>query len=473
MGRFRLVVAALAAVVVSACSSSTTGSTDPPTPEPTFTAAPGAPSPGAAVASPSWPGYHADNARTGAVPGVASLSRLGRAWTANLGAAVRGQPVIDDGRIVAATEGNRVVGLDPASGDVLWSASLGAPLTDIDHVIGCGNISPLGITSTPVVDTATHTVYVVGEVSDGGGRVHHQLAGFDVRTGARTLSREVDPPLPAGESAVTLLQRASLALANGRVYISYGGNSGDCGLYHGWIVGTRITGAADTVSFEVARDGAGGAIWEGGGAPAVDPAGNLYLSTGNANPDPPQGGPDPKKYTESVVKLTPRLQPLASYKDRVAGGDEDLATGNPVLLPDGEVFSVGKTDIAFVLRRSDLSLVAAIHGVCGSDPDGGPAYDRSRDVMFVPCRAGGIQVVHVRKHTLGPRLAGADSAPVLVGSTVWALDSTRGTLAGYRAADGSVSQTVRVGAEVPVFSSPSVGLGLLLVATTSGVTAFR
>lgn len=468
-----MAAAAVTVLAVAGCSAAGTTTGSSPTPAPTFTAAHDAPVPGASQVGSSWPGYHADDARTGAVAGTASLSRLTTAWTARLGAAVRGQAVVDDGRIIAATEDNRIVGLDPASGKLLWSASLGRPLLNIDQVIGCGNISPLGITSTPVVDTATHTVYVVGEVSDGVGTVHHELAGFDVRSGARTLSRDVDPPLPAGESAVTLLQRASLALANGRVYVSYGGHSGDCGHYHGWVVGTRISGAADTISFEVAPDGEGGAIWEGGGAPAIDRAGNLYVTTGNANPDPPQGGPDRKKYTESVVKLSPQLHPLASYKDRVAGGDEDLATGNPVLLPGGLVFSVGKTDIGFVLRRSDLSLVAAIHGVCGSDPDGGPAYDRTRELMFVPCRSGGIQVVHLHQRTLGPRLAGADSAPVLVGSTMWALDSTRGRLTGYRAADGSVTQSVRLGSDVPVFSSPSVGLGLLLVSTTTGVTAFE
>ena len=41
---------------------------------------------------------------------------------------------------------------------------------------------------------------------------------------------------------------------------------------------------------------------------------------------------------ESAVKLTPDLKPLASFKDTVAGGDEDLSTSNPVLLPDGTLF---------------------------------------------------------------------------------------------------------------------------------------
>ncbi len=419
-----------------------------------------------------WPGYHFDQARTGAVPAGASLARATRAWSADLGGAVYGQPLIADGKIIAATETNRVVALRPSDGTVLWSVSLGTPLTDVGSVAGCGNVDPLGITSTPVIDSATGIVYVVGEVASGSS-VHHQLEGLRIATGAVTLSENVDPPLPSGESPVHLLQRASLALANGRVYVSYGGNYGDCGSYHGWVVGVEKAGAARKISFEVASDGEGGAIWQSGGAPAVDAGGNLYVTTGNANPNPPEGGPDPKQFTESVVKLTPGLKPLASFKDTVAGGDEDLSTGNPVLLPDGTLFAVGKTDIGYVLRQSDLSQKAAIKGICGSDPDGGPAYDAATNRIFVPCRGGGIQVVDLTSGQAGQVLSGANSAPILIGTTLWAAQYPDGTLTEYDAASGTTLQSVSVGSSVPNFASPSTGLGLLLIGTTRGVTALR
>ena len=463
--------------MLTGCGSSATSSgptTSPSTAPPTTSPSTAPPTTIAATAgaTATWPGYHADLSRTAAVPASAPLDPARVAWTADLGAAVYGQPVVADGRIFAATEGDRVVALDPHDGKVLWSTSLGTPLTNVVSVAGCGDIDPLGITSTPVVDTATGTVYVVGEVSSGGGVVHHQLDGLNVDSGAVTVSDDVDPPLPAGEDAVNLLQRTSLAVANGRVYVGYGGNDGDCGDYHGWMVGVEQAGPADLVSFEVASDGQGGAIWESGGAPAIDAAGDLYVSTGNANPDPPLGGPDPKHYTESVVKLSPDLTPLASFKDRVAGGDEDLSTGNPVLLPDGDLFAVGKTDIGYVLRQSDLTQVAAISGICGSNPDGGPAYDATTNRVFVPCRSGGIQVVDLGTGAVGPRLDGANGAPILVGGDLWAAQYPEGTLTEYDAATGATLQTINVGSSVPTFTSPSTALGLLLVGTTSGVTAF-
>jgi hypothetical protein len=426
----------------------------------------------AGTADPDWLGYHADQARTGALASGPSFGSASVAWTAGLGGAVRGQAVSAGGLIVAATENNRVVALDPASGRVLWSDSLGTPLTNVASVAGCGNVDPLGITSTPVIDAASGTVYVVGEVSDGNGSVHHQLEGLDVKTGAVRLSEAVDPPLPAGERAVNLLQRASLALGNGRVYIGYGGNYGDCGDYHGWLVGVDETGPARLVSFEADPGGQGGAIWQSGGAPALDAAGDVYVTTGNSNPAP-GGSPDPEKYAESAVKLSPGLTPLASFKDQAAGGDADLSTGNPVLLPDGDLFTVGKTDIGYVLTQGTLSEVASISGICGSDPDGGPAYDQAANRMYVPCRGGGIQVVNLGTSTLGPRLPGADSSPVIIGGHVWALDHSTATLREWNAATGAALQAITLPAVIPIFSSPSVGAGLLLVPTSSGLIALR
>ena len=315
--------------------------------------------------------------------------------------------------MLAATETDRVVALDPRTGHVLWSRSVGTPQTGVPAAVGCGNIDPLGVTSTPVVDPTTHTVFVVGAVVDGG-RVHHRLVGLDVHSGAVRVSADVDPPLPPGQTPLHLLQRASLALGNGRVYVSYGGHIGDCGHYHGWVVGADTADPRQQVAFQVAPDGEGGAIWQSGGAPALDAAGNLYVSTGNANPDPPQGGPDPKRYTESVVELSPELRPLADYKDTTAGGDEDLSTGNPVLLPDGEVFAVGKTQTAFLLGARPAAALPRARDL-RQRPRRRPGLRPRHDRMFVPCRGGGLQVVDLGRAAAGPRLIGADSAPIVVG----------------------------------------------------------
>jgi polyvinyl alcohol dehydrogenase (cytochrome) len=428
-------------------------------------------------------GYHGDYSRTGAFAADPALDQLKQAWSVSLPGGVHNQPVFADNLVIVADESNHVSALDPSSGALRWQVSLGKPLTRVVHYAGCGDIDPLGITSTPVIDDTTDVVYVVGEVLTSPGHVQHKLEGIDIGTGHVVLSERVDPPLPHGESAIHLLQRASLALANGRVYIGYGGNDGDCGSYHGWVVGVNETGAKDLASFEVASDGQGGAIWQGGGAPAVDAAGDLYVTTGNANPDPPQGGPDPKKYTESVVKLSPTLTPLASFKDEIAGGDEDLSTGNPVLLPGGNVFSIGKTRVGYVLRQSDLTEVAAIPHICGSDPDGGPAYDATLDEMFVPCRDGGIQPVYLGSAgsasppngdapVVETRLSGANSAPILVGQNLWALSYQTNALFEYNTTTDAQLQSSSFSATIAHFETPAAVDGLLLVGTSHGLVAF-
>lgn len=466
-------VAAIALLALAGCGakgSATSASLARPQATASATSPRSAPSDGEVQ---QWPSYHYQQARTAQVPANARLDRATVAWRADLGAAVYGQPLVAGGRVVAATERNRVVALDPTDGSLAWSVSLGRPLTNVRATVGCGNIDPLGITSTPVIDTKTGVVYVVGEVSDGHGSVHHQLEGIDIDTGKVTLSVDADPPLPGGERAAALLQRASLALGGGRVYVAYGGNAGDCGTYHGWVVAVEVTNPAQRSAFEVAPGGAGGAIWESGGAPAIDTDGNVYVSTGNANPFPALGGPDREKYTESVLKLSPDLTPLASFKDITAGGDQDLATGNPVLLPGNRLFAVGKTDIGYVLRRGDLSKIAAIPGICGTDPDGGPAYDAATDRVFVPCRGGGIQVVNLSTQRVGPKLVGPNSAPILIGRRLWALAYPDGTLTEFDIDSGRTVQTLALGTAVPHFASPSTALGLLLVPTTSGVVALR
>ncbi|GAB3802209.1 hypothetical protein GCM10028798_18960 [Humibacter antri] len=417
--------------------------------------------------SPLWAGYHADQARTAEVAGsVPDPAR--RVWTAELGAAVYGQPVVLGDTVIVGTESDDVVALNRSTGRRLWSHRLGTPLTNVGGRAGCGNIDPLGITSTLAIDAELGEVFAVGEVANGGS-VHHRLVGLAIDTGRELLTENVDPPLPAGEQSIHLLQRAGLAIGSGRVYIGYGGNIGDCGSYHGWLVGASETKPGDLVSFEVARDGEGGAIWLSGGAPAIGGDGSVYVTTGNANPFPP--GRDRFEYTESVVKLSPGLKVLASFKDPTASGDEDLATGNPVLLPGGEVFAVGKTDAGYLLRASDLGRVATIRGVCSSDPDGGPAYDPTTKMLFVPCRGGGIQVIDLAKRMLGSRLPGANGAPIVVGDTVWAAQYPAGGLHGYTASSGTRRQTLATG-PLPTFATPSFAGGMLFLGTRTGVIAF-
>src|ERR1043166_6244142 len=58
-------------------------------------------------------------------------------------------------RIIVVTESNNAYALDAITGTVIWNRNVGAPVTS---GLPCGNISPLGITGTPVVDLASRSL---------------------------------------------------------------------------------------------------------------------------------------------------------------------------------------------------------------------------------------------------------------------------------------------------------------------------
>ena len=415
-----------------------------------------------------WTTFANGSSRLSVAGAQPSLDPIHIAWHASLdGNAVYAQPLISGGRVFVATEGDDVYALSARDGHVLWKENVGAPLEDVSSAAGCGDVDPLGITSTPVVDTATGTLYVVAEVSRGGSPpVGHRLFAIDVKSGRITRSTSADPPLPAGESPVYLLQRAALALGNGRIYIGYGGQFGDCGSYHGWVVGIGVNPGVATASFNVTPASSGGAVWQSGGGPSIDSAGNVFFTTGNT-----LGAPN-SPWAEAVVKVGAGLEspPLASFQDRTATDDEDLGTGEATLLPDGDVFAVGKTDRGYLLRQSDLGLVATVRGsVCGSDPDGATAYDAGTDSLYVPCRGGGLQQVNLATDSTGWHRGDVNASPILVAGELWALSYPGGTLQELDPATGTALQTVRLGTNVPNFSAPAAAGGLLVAGTSSGV----
>jgi outer membrane protein assembly factor BamB len=423
-----------------------------------------------AYATTSWSTYHASNSRQGFDTQEARLAPTTQAWRASLDGAVYGQPVVGNGLVYVGTENDTVYALSAHDGHAVWQRHVGNPLHNVGAAAGCGDIDPLGITSTLAIDPASGTVYVVAETAVGSGQgavVHHRLFGLNPSTGATVRSAAADPPIGANQSTVWLQQRGALAVANGRVYVPYGGLAGDCGNYHGWVVGVEEQGTGANVSYDATPHGQGGAIW-GPSGPAIDGAGNVYVATGNPN-NPQNPAIDD---SESAVKLGPGLNRLAAFRDTKATNDADLATNGITLLPGGLAFAVGKTDTGYLLNSSNLSLVAAIPNVCGGDPDGGNAYNSVTNTLYVPCRSGTIQPVDLTHHVATTAIGGVNGPPVLVRGHLWAVSYPGSSL--YQIAPGTRTkvQTLSTGSPVTTFASPTVADGLVLVGTTGGVTAF-
>ena len=83
--------------------------------------------------------------------------------------------------LIVATEDDGVHAIDARSGNEIWTRSVGRPVALSTQP--CGNIDPLGITGTPVIDEAAQAVYVAAMVADAAG-AHHRIFALSLKDGS-------------------------------------------------------------------------------------------------------------------------------------------------------------------------------------------------------------------------------------------------------------------------------------------------
>jgi outer membrane protein assembly factor BamB len=393
-----------------------------------------------------WLTYHHDFFRTGFDPykhASLSFSSINRNWTSDrLDGDIYAEPLVARSMVFVSTENNTIYSLDADTGKVIWRTNFGSPVPLSD--LPCGNIDPTGITGTPVIDMRTQTIFAVAFLSD---THRHELFALDIGTGKIRFEADVDPP---NSDPTVEQQRGALALSyyddssNSTgdastereggliVYVPYGGLFGDCGQYHGWIVGAPVsyvslgnnnnnnisnsstsslgtgkTGSEETkqqfplLSFQVPTSREGG-IWAPSG-PAIDHEGNILVATGNGQPTMNFD------FGNSVIKLSPELGKVIDWfapsnwaeLDR---SDTDLGSVGPTVLDNNvsdaggnhnnltvssEIFQIGKEGIGYLIRGAKLG---GINGelfpapVCDKGAYGGTAY--AAPYLYVPCREG-------------------------------------------------------------------------------------
>jgi len=81
--------------------------------------------------------------------------------------------------IIAVTESNNIYALNVNTGTVIWQRNVGTPVTS---GLPCGNINPLGITGTPVVDLPSRSLFFDAMVD--GATKKHFIYSLNVDTGA-------------------------------------------------------------------------------------------------------------------------------------------------------------------------------------------------------------------------------------------------------------------------------------------------
>jgi hypothetical protein len=262
--------------------------------------------------------------------------------------------------LIAVTENNVVYALDARSGQTVWKRELGPPVAR--EALPCGDIAPLGVTGTPVIDAASETLFLDAAIDLPSGPSHFvfalALGDGAVKPGwpvdVRDAFADQNPPFLAS----TQNQRGALLVVNNTVYVPFGSFFG-CAPYHGAVVGVSLSDPHKITRW--ATRAGGGAVWAQGGV--VSDGTSLFVTTGDtyATTDWADG--------EAVIRLPPDLHHSADARDFFAPTDwhdldvDDSDLGGvapmPLDLPAGKdlqqvILALGKDGKAYLLDRAHL-----------------------------------------------------------------------------------------------------------------------
>jgi len=416
----------------------------------------------------SWPVYHHDNAHTGSDPTLPSVTSVTVGWTsATLDAEVYAEPLISGGIVYVGTLNNSVYALNQTDGSQVWHVNLSTPKAS-GWV--CGNVAPQGILGTPVLDVAANRIYVATLSSDN----IYRVIGLNLLTGATVLTTAIPASIGTGFDWKIQQQRGALALANGYVYVPFGGRAGDCfdgsTPYYGWVVGVPIDGVSALSVFQTPSGAE--SVWAAGGVVVDDSSHNVFFATGNAIPC------SGAVMSDSIVRVSPTLtaptyfQPN-DWQANWCGPDSDLGSASPVLISPTLMFSAGKHGGGFLVDPTNLG---GLDGQLFPTPK--PAAYSQADVCFgnhadatfgsfayaapfvyVECDGRGL--VALRTDTATPSFGICDATcgapdwhaggattygpPIVAGGAVWVAGNSG--LTAYDAATGGL-----------VYQSPSFGV---------------
>jgi len=291
--------------------------------------------------------------------------------------------------IYFATENDTVYAVDADSisgtaATVLWSKSLvpsgEAPATQQQTGGGCGNVSPVGVEGTPVIDRSRNAIYAVAKTMSTTTnttqyfRIHalDLTDGNELFGGPTTISATY-PGTKGNASGGTVTfsareqsNRPGLLESGGNIYVAFGGQYGDCGLYSGFLISYNADTLAQSGVIDLNPNSTEGGMWNGQAAPSADSAGSVYVVTGNTGDTTPIGAND---YPNSVVRLTNSgTLTVTDYwipynTVSMNNADEDLGSAGLLLLPDlmdsGSVVhhnavAAGKDGKMYVVNRDNM-----------------------------------------------------------------------------------------------------------------------
>jgi hypothetical protein len=294
--------------------------------------------------------------------------------------------------LIVPTENDSVYAFDADSGAIIWQVSLLQTGEMPSPDLICGTSTPVGVTSTPVIDRArgpNGAVFVVAmsATAEVGPRFQ-RLHALDLALGTELLGgpAEIQATYPGtgdntdGTNVVfdpaLYRERAALLLLNGNIYTSWASHC-DFRPYTGWIIAYDASTLAQTSVLNVTPNGYQGSIWMSGAGPAADSLGNIYFADANGAFDSTldsRGFPSQGDYGNAFMKLSTSAGLAVSdffEMDNEAvenAEDADLGSGGAIVLPDLNdtsgntvhlAITAGKDENIYVANRDSMGKFSA------------------------------------------------------------------------------------------------------------------
>ncbi len=292
--------------------------------------------------------------------------------------------------LIVATAANIVYALDANDLSIVFQKQLGPAdtATGADNqnsiVSLCAETYPpyIGVTSTPVIDLATGTVFVESfNPTKGAPRQElHALSLHDQFASDRMVVIS-DPTVlnpqtkQIADWAEHHRNRAGLLLSNGVVYVAFASFICDNPApYAGWVMGYRASDLTPVAYWETpgvaASDAAGSSgIWQSGRGLVAASDGTMYFMTGNDghfsdltdHTNDADSFRDPR-LANSFVKLSAigpnGLTLVDSFAPKntsqLSVGDTDLGSSGPILLPGNRLVGGGKQGRVYVIDTTTM-----------------------------------------------------------------------------------------------------------------------